>query len=114
MLLAVKANRSTLISSASSGNCVSINLHCCKSVRATTKSVDFIFSIPAVWLPRSLRLTMNLLQQLFCLKQRSALPRPSSHKQSRRDWLTVDMSANTSLQQSHEQWPRRQAKECKE
>src|SRR5438132_1523700 len=48
MLLAVKAKRVTFISSASSGSAaasgsgVSITLHCCRSLRATTKSVDGI------------------------------------------------------------------------
>ena len=57
MLLAVKAKRSTLTSSASSGSaaasgsCVSMNLHCCRSLRATTKSVDFMALIPALFLP---------------------------------------------------------------
>jgi hypothetical protein len=55
MLLAVKAKRSTPTSSApsdnaaASGSSVSITLHCCKSSRATMKSVDFITSIPAVF-----------------------------------------------------------------
>ena len=53
MLLAVKAKRVTFTSSASSGSAaasgsgVSITLHCCRSLRATTKSVDGIVSIPA-------------------------------------------------------------------
>src|SRR5436305_15001510 len=53
MLLAVKAKRVTFTSSASSGSaaasgcCVSITLHCCRSLRATMKSVACIVSIPA-------------------------------------------------------------------
>src|SRR5258708_40316891 len=80
MLLAVSAKRSTLTSSASSGSaaasgsCVSMILHCCRSLRATRRSVDFIFSIPAVSLPRSLLLPMTVLQQPSRLKQRSVLP----------------------------------------
>ena len=47
-LLAVKAKRVTFTSSASSGNaaasgkCVSISLQRCRSLRATTKSADFM------------------------------------------------------------------------
>src|SRR3954453_21869044 len=52
MLLAVKAKRVTFTSSASSGSaaasgsCVSITLHCCRSLRATTNSVACMVSIP--------------------------------------------------------------------
>src|SRR5438552_4316756 len=75
MLLAVKAKRVTFISSASSGSAaasgsgVSITLHCCRSLRATTKSVDGIVSIPALHVQQSLRRTMTVLQQQHCLKR---------------------------------------------
>src|SRR5260370_22047306 len=55
MLLAVSAKRVTFTSNASSGSvaasgsCVSITLHCCRSSRATTKSVDIMVSILALF-----------------------------------------------------------------
>src|SRR5258708_40189523 len=55
MLLAVRAKRVTFTSNASSGSaaasgsCVSIVLQCCRSLRATTKSVDVMVSIPALF-----------------------------------------------------------------
>ena len=56
-------------SAAASGSCVSINLHCCRSLRATTKSVDFIVSIPAFSHARDLcSRPMTVLQQQQCLK----------------------------------------------
>jgi hypothetical protein len=36
---------------AASGSRVSMILHCCRSLRATTKSVEFMVSIPGFSLP---------------------------------------------------------------
>src|SRR3954465_6041117 len=84
MLLAVKAKRSILISSASSGrtaasgNCVSMILHCCRSLRATMKSAEFIFLIPAALLfaiiaPGDDRFaTARIFKTAFGFRRRSA------------------------------------------
>src|SRR5882757_2924709 len=54
MLLAVSAKLATFTSSASSGSpaasgrLVSMSLQCCRSLRATTKSVDVMVSVPAL------------------------------------------------------------------
>ena len=46
---AADVGKRSLRDAAASGNSVSITLHCCRSSRATMKSVDFITSIPAVF-----------------------------------------------------------------
>src|SRR6187551_3523575 len=75
MLLAVKAKRVTFTSKASSGSAaasgsdVSITLHCCRSLRATIKSVEGIGSIPVLYMQQSLRRPMTLLQQQLRLKR---------------------------------------------
>jgi hypothetical protein len=51
-----------------------MNLQRAKSSRATTKSMeDFIFGIPAFFLPGSLLTPMSVLRQRVCLKRCSIL-----------------------------------------
>src|SRR5688572_6815881 len=83
MLLAVKAKLLTRTSSApsgnaaASGNSVSITLHCCRSSRATMKSVDFISSIPVVFPPAIIVSADDRFATAIAFKTEFGFPRPS-------------------------------------